>query len=632
MKEAGMSLVRVGEFAWSHMERANGRFSFEWLHDMFRVFQENDLKVILCTPTASAPPWLIHEHPETLKADVYGQRAYIGVREHTCYSAEAFCRYSARIVGKMALEFKDYPNLFAWQLDNEIGQSIFSFCYCDACKQGFREFLKKKYGTIEALNEAWGNTFWSLEYSDWEQVEIGGPDLRLNPSQVLDSQLFRSQSMIEFVNMQTSIIRKYGSGIPITTNNYSPLGDRHAAFKNLDAASGDFYINPKHSLSDMAAMSDHYRCFKQDTPAWLLEIAPAPWRPGKNLMEFLMWQFIARGHDVQVYFHWRSHPAGKEKINPTFISFGDKKTDSWHILAKTTKQVNAALDKFGPLPQPRCEAAVLCDFTSDWIFIQGETRRFAWMDNGQRTLLDLGINADMVSPEDDLYRYKLLIIQVHAHFTKAFAAKIRMFIEGGGVVLMGSQSGIYDGNAKYIQQPGPEHLRDVFGMEVDNGITFLFGRDATEPNDLLAETVRFSGVLDGQEVHGIADKWIASVESLGADVPLRFENSMYQGMPFMTEHEFGKGCAMYYGAALLDHPSYRQIVRHAVRRAGIQELRLPEGVEVIERGPVVFVFNYSVNLAAFELPLKGRSLLDGSLQDGHLELHPHGYCVIEKEK
>ena len=187
IKESGMTLVRIGEFAWSHMERSNGVFTFEWLHEAFCIFRENGLGVILCTPTAAAPPWLIHEHPETLKQDFGGRRAYIGVREHTCYASGAFLHYAARIVEKMAQEFHGEENLFAWQIDNEIGQSIFPYCYCDDCQKGFREFLKRKYGTVEALNQAWGNTFWSLEYSDWEQIRIGGPDLRLNASQVLDT-------------------------------------------------------------------------------------------------------------------------------------------------------------------------------------------------------------------------------------------------------------------------------------------------------------------------------------------------------------------------------------------------------------------------------------------------------------
>ena len=195
---------------------------------------------------------------------------------------------------------------------------------------------------------------------------------------------------------------------------------------------------------------------------------------------------------------------------------------------------------------------------------------------------------------------------------------------------MSSQSGIYDAHAKYIGEPGPEHLRDVFGMEVDTGVTFLLDRDPAAPDEI-GGTVRFSGVLDGEEVCGIADKWIASIETLGSEVPLRFTNAMYQGQPFMTEHEYGKGCAMYCGAALLDRSSYGKIVRHAVRRAGIRTLELPEGVEVIARGPVTFVFNYSVNPAVFDLPLKGRSLSDGGLENGHFELPPFGYRVIERE-
>lgn len=627
MKEAGISLVRMCEFAWSHMERANGVFTFDWLHKAFQIFQEHDLKIILCTPTASAPPWLIHEHPEILKQDIDGKRAYIGVREHTCFSTEVFLYYSARIVEKMAQEFKDYPNLFACQVDNEIGQSIFPFCYCKECQQKFQEFLKEKYHTVEVLNEAWGNTFWSLEYSAWEQVEIGGPNLRLNPSQVLDSQLYRSCSMLNFAMMQVDIIRKLCPNTMITTNNYTPLGDSREVYQILDVASGDFYINSSHTLSSMAARSDHYRCYRPGTPAWVLEIDPAPWRPGKNLLEFFAWEFIARGLDVQVFFHWRSHLGGQEKINPTFISFGNKKTDSFQILKTVSEKIHAVLDRFGTLPQPQCEAAVLTDFTSDWIFMQGKFERLTWVNNGHGALLDLGINSDFISPKDDLSCYKLLLIPVHAHISKTFADKLRNFIRDGGVVLMSNQSGIYDMYAKYLQEPGPEHLRNVFGMEVDNGVTFPLNRNP-DVSDVSGGTIRFSGVLDGQEINGIADKWIASIELLGAKAPLHFINGMYEGMPFMTEQEFGKGYAMYCGAALLDENSYRQIVSHAVKKAGIQELEVPQGVEVIAREPITFILNYSEKTVSFDLPLQGNSLLNNAKVNGHFELPPFGYEVV----
>ena len=631
IKESGMTLVRIGEFAWSHMERSNGVFTFEWLHEAFSIFRENGLGVILCTPTAAAPPWLIHEHPETLKQDFGGRRAYIGVREHTCYAARAFLRYSERIVEKMAQEFHGEENLFAWQIDNEIGQSIFPYCYCDDCQKGFREFLKRKYGTVEALNQAWGNTFWSLEYSDWEQIRIGGPDLRLNASQVLDSQLYRSRTMYDFTVMQRDIIRKYAPHAIVTTNNYSGLGDQHEVYSALDVAAGDFYVDQNQSLASMTAKSDFWRGLKQDTPAWLLEIAPAPWRPSKNLIGFLMWEFFARGMDVQIYFHWRTHPAGKEKTNPVFISFGNKETDSLRIFTKTFRELRAATDRFGTLPQPKCEAAVLSDFTSNWIFVQGDWARCSWMNNGHRALTELGINADIVSPLDDLSRYKLLVIPVHTHFSEDFAAKLRDFIAAGGILLAGSQSGIYDEYAKYLQEPGPEGLRDVFGIEVDYGVTSLLDRDPAGQSDTLSRTVRVSGSVDGEPIHGIAEKWIASVEAVSADVLMRFDNGMFEGMPFLTEHPYGKGRAIYLGTALLDHDTYRKIVRYAVHLASIRELVLPQGVEVIARGPVTFVLNYSVNSVSFDLPLNGRSLVDGSEIRGHLELPPFGYCAVETQ-
>ncbi len=626
MRSVGMKVVRIGEFAWSHMERSDGVYSFEWLHKVFEIFRKNDLAILLGTPSAAAPPWLVRKHPEILHVDFFGRRAYPGVRQYTCCTSPVYRRYAARIVERMVSEFHGYPNLFAWQIDNELEINQVNCC-CPACRAGFREYLKRKFKTLEAVNQAWKTTFWSSEYSDWEEIEIGDMDRNLNPSLVLESQRYRNQEYLAYVENQASIIRKGCPGIPIVTNNCGDPVDRHALFRRLSAAGGDLYVNPTHRLSSIAFWMDHLRGFRPGTLPWLLECSTTPWEPVKNLLELLMVHYHARGADLQLYFHWRSHSGGFEKSHGSFVGFCGTERPGLASFRKAAEHLLPVLRKFGDLPPPQCRAGILYDFDAQYNYSQGFRSRSAEYGARLRAfhehLLAGGINSDLVPEDADFGTYSLLLIPVHPHISREFADRLKTYVRNGGVLLLGAESGLFDEESNFISGTGPEHLQELFGMEIRDFIRF-------RKSDFPDGCVTFSGRLGEKPVRSECDCWIASLHPRHAEVLCSFDSGVYQGQAVCTLHRFGKGAALYCGAASCDSDFERELLLYAASLAGLPIRKIPAETEIVSRGPLVFLLNYGTTGSRFELPLKGEVVLGSGFDNGMVDLAPRQYCVIRR--
>ena len=626
MRSVGMKVVRIGEFAWSHMERSDEVYSFEWLHKVFEIFRKNDLAILLGTPSAAAPPWLVRKHPEILHVDFFGRRAYPGVRQYTCCTSPVYRRYAARIVERMVLEFHAYPNLFAWQIDNELEINQVNCC-CPACRAGFREYLKRKFKTLEAVNQAWKTTFWSSEYSDWEEIEIGDMDRNLNPSLVLESQRYRNQEYLAYVENQASIIRKGCPGIPIVTNNCGDPVDRHALFRRLSAAGGDLYVNPMHRLSGIAFWMDHLRGFRPGTLPWLLECSTTPWEPVKNLLELLMVHYHARGADLQLYFHWRSHSGGFEKSHGSFVGFCGTERPGLASFRKAAEHLLPVLRKFGDLPPPQCRAGILYDFDAQYNYSQGFRSRSAEYGARLRAfhehLLAGGINSDLVPEDADFGTYSLLLIPVHPHISREFADRLKTYVRNGGVLLLGAESGLFDEESNFISGAGPEHLQELFGMEIRDFIRF-------RKSDFPDGCVTFSGRLGEKPVRSECDCWIASLHPRHAEVLCSFDSGVYQGQAVCTLHRFGKGAALYCGAASCDSDFERELLFYAASLAGLPIRKIPAETEIVSRGPLVFLLNYGTTGSRFELPLKGEVVLGSGFENGMVDLAPRQYCVIRR--
>jgi beta-galactosidase len=225
MREANIQAARVGEFAWSRFEPEEGRHDFQWMDDAIAVLADAGLKVIMCTPTATPPAWLINKHPEILPIDAQGLIARpFGGRRTYCASVPVYHDYSREITEAMAQHYGSHPDVIGWQIDNELA-NVYAMgqarCYCEHCRQGFIAWLRKKYATLDELNEAWGTVFWSQEYSEWDQIVLptrGTAGEGLNPGHVLDYFRYFSDSWVEYTKLQADILREHAQDQWISTN------------------------------------------------------------------------------------------------------------------------------------------------------------------------------------------------------------------------------------------------------------------------------------------------------------------------------------------------------------------------------------------------------------------------------
>ena len=237
MQEAGFNLIRVAEFSWAKLEPSEGHWDFGWLDDALDVFYKYGIQVVMGTPTATPPKWLMDRHPEIYKRDFQGLVLGFGSRRHYCYNSEIYREYSEKIVEKMAQHYANHPAVAAWQIDNEFTAGDGLYCYCESCRQKFIVWLKKKYGSLDALNKAWGTVFWSQTYTDWDQIivprksavhrTLGAIECNAhNPGLNLDYARFQSDAIVDYCAIQSRIIRRW-SKAPITHN---VVNEKYALF------------------------------------------------------------------------------------------------------------------------------------------------------------------------------------------------------------------------------------------------------------------------------------------------------------------------------------------------------------------------------------------------------------------
>ena len=250
MAEAGVGFATVGVFSWALLEPDQDRFDFGWLDRVLDLLHAQGIAVDLATGTASPPPWLSRRYPETLPTDHDGHRLWPGSRQAWCPSSPVFRERALSLVEAIATRYAGHPALAMWHVSNELGCHNLR-CYCDVSAAAFRDWLRRRYGDLEALNAAWGTTFWSQHYGEWDEVlpprltpTVG------NPTQSLDFCRFCSDELLDHYRAERDLLHRITPGIPVTTNFMSMAGfgglDYRTWAREQDLVSTDHYL--VHSL------------------------------------------------------------------------------------------------------------------------------------------------------------------------------------------------------------------------------------------------------------------------------------------------------------------------------------------------------------------------------------------------
>ena len=613
LKDLGLTIVRRAEFAWSRLEPAEGRFDFGWLDRAVDVFARAGFEVVLGTPTAAPPDWLSHNYPSTLPVDDQGRRRRPGGRRHYCPNNSDYRDMTRRIVQALAERYGQHPAVVGWQIDNEFGGGGTARCYCPVCAENFRRWLMDRYGTVEALNQAWGTVFWSAEYHDWSRVEP--PVLHLatpNPSLVLDYYRFCSDSVADYQQFQIDTLRAATRPAQWFTHNFMGLYQDLNYFdlaRPLTFAAWDSY--PTGNLgrwSDLLygpetppqlaydAGDPHVTGFAHDLtrgllgrPFWIMEQQPGHVNWGQHnphvrpeTVRLWSWHAAAAGADAIVYFRERAALDAQEQYHSGLQHHDGSPAVGARAVAQLRAEW-AQLEAFTAAPL-RSQVALVWSYDDLWALrLQPHTRAFTYPRHlfvYYRALRRLGINVDVVSPDADLSGYRLVLAPTWHVLTPEHAGRLRRFAEAGGTVWLGVRTGFKTNTNRVTDQPLPGLVRDLVGATVTDW-------------GALPPGVTGQVAAEGLGLAGAAAWWVEALEPGAARVVGRYTAGPFPGRAALTAHAVGVGRVFYCGW-FPDQDQALTLVRHVADQAGVHRLDvLPPGLVAIRRGGTIGLFNFA---------------------------------------
>ncbi|GAB4533877.1 MAG: beta-galactosidase [Anaerolineae bacterium] len=618
MREAGFNVARIGEFAWAKMEPSEGEYDWAWLDRIVGILADHGIQVVLSTPTATPPPWLVKAHPEILPRDQHRQVRHAGSRRHYCPNSPVYRDYSRGIVTALARRYGHDERVIGWQTDNEFGCHDTGRCFCDTCAARFREWLRARYGSLEVLNRAWGSVFWSALYSDWEEIPLPwAAPAEHNPSHVLDFLRFGSDSMRDYQQMQIDILRAQAPD-QFITHNFMLFFSRELDFYDLaaplDFVSWDNYHSYGATPAIVAATHDLYWGMKR-RGYWVMEqqVSNVNWapynptfRPGE--LGLKVWQGVAHGADGIVYFRWRAATLGAELYHSGLLDHSGQPTRGYaeaqaigRALPQLASLLGDTISDAAPGSTPQAEVALLHDYPSRWsLDLQPHNRDLAddaafrralmgpyealWARNVAAHVLPLRPREG--KSESDLSAYKIVVVPAINLLSREDAARLAAYVHGGGTLIVTARSGFKDERGQVPGQP-PGYLAEILGVTVEEFDSLPPGR---------TNQVAF---VEGPRTTVPVSLWCEVLSPTTARPLAIYQTDYYAGRAAATlrDVDTGGGRAIYVGV-LAGPDFYGALFDWLLPQVGVKSLMVtPPGVEAKARigpaGRVVFVLNHT---------------------------------------
>ncbi len=594
MVETGISVVRIGEFAWSRIEPNSGEYHFEWLDQAIDTLAKAGLEIVLGTPTATPPKWLVDQFPEILPLDENGAVRGFGSRRHYCFSSKVYRVECKRIVSLLAQRYGNHPAVVAWQTDNEYGCHDTIFSYSVAAKVAFRQWCDEHYESIELLNVAWGNVFWSMEYQGFEEIELPtGAVTELNPAHQLAFWRFSSDQVVSFNKLQTEILRKHSPGRSLIHNymgNFLSF-DHFDVAKDLDIASWDSYPLGflDRDANDPDELKKWYRTGHPDTAAlhhdlyravgdgrwWVMEQQPGPvnWAPHNpsplpGMVRLWGWEAIAHGAEVVSYFRWRQAPFAQEQ-NHAGLLLPDGAPDTGAIevtqLSKELEPLQALLAQSTTKPAVAIVFDYIGNAVQDITSVAGANHRpydyFAQIYSACR---GCGIDVDIVGAHSELAGYKLIIVANQMIASDTLLAQLQ---NSDAQVLLMTGCGSRTEECAIPSSLAPGDFRSLINITINRSESLPECAQlpvSTANGNYIASTWRERIVTDLEPKGVFEDGW---------------------GFHYVQ----GK---VHYLNAVLTKLSLQQFIRHRLDDADVAICDEIDGIRYRACGSVQFAFNY----------------------------------------
>ena len=615
LKLAHIDVVTLNVFSWAALQPDEETYCFDKLDKIMEMVTRHGMKICLATSTGAHPAWMARKHPDILRTEFNGMKRKFGSRHNSCPNSPTYHKYAVALATKLAERYKSYDNIVAWHISNEFGGE----CYCENCEKAFRKWLQKKYKTIDAVNAAWDTAFWGHTFYDFDDIVV--PNMLSEhftenhttfQGISLDYRRFNSESILNCYRMEYDAIHAITPDIPITTNlmgNYQSL-DYQMWAKYMDFISWDNYPTNEAPYEETAMKHDLMRGLKQGKPFALMEQTPSVtnWLPYNALkrpgvMRLWSYQAVAHGADTVMFFQMKRSIGACEKYHGAVIDHAGH--ENTRVFREIT-ELGAELDKIGALTlggRTDSKVAIVFDWDNWWAtdYSAGPSVNLHYCDeilNYYKALNDQNISVDLISVEDDLSVYSLVIAPVLYMVKPGYDEKIRTFVKEGGCFVTTFFSGYVDDHDLVTVGGYPGKLRDILGIWV-------------EEEDALPEDIENSFTYDG--ITYPATLICDLLHTEGAEALCGYERDFYAGMPAITCNTFGKGKA-YYVATRSNAEFYRTFTGQICQEAGIMPVMdTPESVEVTRRingnGTFLFILNHDTQSHDITLPLGGKDIL-----------------------
>lgn len=609
-KALGLRFVRLAEFAWSRLEPQAGQYDWGWLDQAIETSAAAGLQVVLCTPTAAPPAWLVELHPEILPVGRDGQTKGFGSRRHYDFSSPVFRDFSRSITRAMAERYGQHPAVVGWQTDNEFGWGDTAQSYTPAALAAFRRWLAERYGTLEALNEAWGNVFWSMEYSGWDQIPVPNQAVaEVNPAQLLDFMRFSSDQIAGFQEEQVAILRECSPGRFVTHNymGFFSAFDHYRVSECLDFASWDSYPTgtlealKEWKLADPGLALDFARTGHPDVTGfnhdlyrgmvssqggrppgfWVMEqqCGQVNWVPSNPLpadgaVQLWTAQAWAHGADVVSYFRWRAATMAQEVMHSGLLRHNETPDRGYAEVAALE------LPTF-PTGEVPARVALLHDYESLWLYnmqphaegLNYWAQIFAYY----RALRSLGMDVDIRHPDSDLSPYALIVAPALTLMTPERARHLEAVADHAQLVF-GPRTAFRTPSGRTPETGQFGELSALVGVS-------LLNYDSLCPG--------MSQEIAGAASH-LASFWAESYEPEGAQTLYHYQGGPLDGQSAVIRH----GTVTVIGAH--SETLIAEVLEELLSAAKLQPTRLPEGVRLSRRGGITLLQNWNSHAVTWQ--------------------------------
>jgi beta-galactosidase len=666
MRGYGIEVVRIAEFAWNQFEMQEGCYTFDLFDRFMELALREQMKVIFCTPTATAPAWMSEKYPEILNSTIDGELYRHGTRRHNNLNSPKYRDFSAKITEKLAEHYSAFPNLIGWQLDNEINCEN-DLYYSESDHQAFRDYMKRKFGSLDRLNKEMGTVFWNQIYTDWDQIHLTRRTNtfgQTNPHMQLEEKRFISETVIGYFKLQADIIKRYRREDQFLTTNglfrhvdYQKLTEDILDFITYDSypnfafsvdldpeqTNGMRDRNSSNNLTYARSISKVFGIMEQQSGGggWNCSMVQSAPKPGQ--MRLWTLQSIAHGADYVSYFRWRTCAFGTEMY---WRGLNDPSNRPNRRLAEL-ELIYQAIQKIGEIVHSEYQAnvAILRDYDNEWDGEQdlwhGRCRRAsedAWFCSLQKHhvpfdyyYLEEDTNEASESEKkrdrqrEEWKKYTHLVYCHPAILTEERVRLLTSYVENGGTLILGCRTGYKKINGQHTTEPLPGEAAKLCGLEV---------LDYTPLSKYDGASVMQCDCFSGKEYSAPILNEV--LEATDGEVVGVFGNQYYAGKPAVVKNQVGKGSVYYFASAFGEDTAELACELTGIRNQFASVMEIPKQVELAVRekngAAYLFLLNYQQEAASVEIRKAMTDLLSGKTIEGACMIEGYGCMVLKTAK